>query len=343
MAGPSYKSRPGDGSQQQQQQPTQPPAVATTENYVPSSQSIGIATGGLARGAGPGAAALLMAGGKLPISMVENENPSSIKNAARRRAQDWVIGKTIDTAAGYDPNNLKYNQYVNTTYSPSWDTGCEDKLSAYNRQLGTIPLGPDVSTYSQVNQPDAMMSNLGISFTQPLLPTIPEVRNGSNNDEDRIEFTEFDPLSVPQGLLESHENKSDPNAEVSRLDIYDPRLTGYGTSYRGYVDEMTGQPRFYYDDIEATTQYNYLTRNHIDWAPFGTTVGPSPYDDVSKCPSAMDVRQQANNMFANQTIFQRNDLQQRLMLKNSHREKQRRQAPISGMQTSNRGMTRSTY
>jgi len=265
--------------------------------------------------------------GKIPISMVENENPSSTS------PQQWVVEKTIDTAQGYHPQNLSYNEYVNTEYTPSWDSSCQARMNEYNRQIGTIPLGDGATTYSQVNQPDAMMSNLGISFTQPLLPTIPQQDPSGSG---RVDFTEFDPLSVPQGLLDANENgrKPDPNAETSRLDIYDPRLTGYGTSYRGYVDDMTGQPRFYYDDIEATTQYNYLTRNALDWTQFGTTVGPAEKAHVSQCPSAMDVRQMANDTFANQAIFQRMDLQQRMMLKNSHREKQRRQAPIRTMNQS---------
>ena len=266
---------------------------------------------------------------KIPINMVENENPSSNTTTP----QQWVVETTMDTAQGYHPQNLSFNEYVNTEYLPSYDASCQKNMNEYNRQIGTIPIGEGVNTYSQVNQPDAMMSNLGISFTQPLLPTVPRQDPSGSG---RVDFTEFDPMSMPQGLLDSHENgrKPDPNAEVSRLDIYDPRLTGYGTSYRGYVDEMTGQPRFYYDDIEATTQYNYLTRNALDWTQFGTTVGPSQKAHVSQCPSAMDVRQMANDTFANQTIFQRMDLQQRLMLKNSHREKQRRQAPISTMNQS---------
>jgi len=63
-----------------------------------------------------------------------------------------------------------------------------------------------------------------------------------------------------------------------RRDIYDPRLTGYGTNYRSYVEPITGQPRYYYRDIDQQTQNGYLTRNKIDFAQFGTTTGAYPFN-----------------------------------------------------------------
>ena len=269
---------------------------------------------------------------KIPIGMIENENPSTTMLRQQQHNQEWVIENTMDTSQGYHPQNLQYNEYVNSPYDPSWDKRCQNQKNNYNREIGTIPIQPGMSTYSQVNQPDAMMSNMGISFTQPFLPTIPQ----QNRETGELQYTEYDPLSVPEGLLDNNAagnySDNDHNGEVSRINIYDPRLTGYGTSYRGYVDEMTGQPRFYYDDIEATTQYNYITRNHIDFTPYGTSVGPAIEGNVTEWPSAMDVRQQANDQFANSVLFQRADLQERLMRKNTHREKQRRMAPFAGKQ-----------
>ena len=47
--------------------------------------------------------------------------------------------------------------------------------------------------------------------------------------------------------------------EINQANIYDPRF-GYGTGYRSYIDETTGQPRFYYDDIDAITKPNYIVK-----------------------------------------------------------------------------------
>ena len=38
---------------------------------------------------------------------------------------------------------------------------------------------------------------------------------------------------------------------ATTANVYDPRFTGYGTSYRAYNEPVTGQTRFYYDDVNA--------------------------------------------------------------------------------------------
>lgn len=270
---------------------------------------------------------------KIPIEQIENENPGRATLQAYKNT--WTLDRTIDTSMGYYPQNAQYNIPVNVPYEPSPSSACQKSTDEYNRRLGSIPLEPGVTTYSQVNQTDSMMSNLGISFTQPHLPTIPR-QIGDN----RVEYTEYDPLLIPRSELIADRVRSHPDGEVSRMDIYDPRLTGYGTSYRGYIDEMTGQPRFYYDDIEATTQYNYVSRNNIDFMPYGMQPGPAIAPQVCDWPSAMDVRQQANDTFANDVLYQRMNLQESLMRKNSHRERQRRMAPIHTMRMAPAGMRR---
>jgi len=270
---------------------------------------------------------------KIPIEQIENENPGRVTLQAYK--DNWTLDRTIDTSMGYYPENTNYNIPVNVPYEPSPDALCQRSTDEYNRRLASIPLEPGVTTYSQVNQTDAMMSNLGISFTQPHLPTIPR-----QVGDDRIAYTEYDPLLVPKSELQRDLVRPCPDREVPRMEIYDPRLTGYGTSYRGYIDEMTGQPRFYYDDIEATTQYNYISRNNIDFMPYGMQPGPAIAPQVCEWPSAMDVRQQANDTFANDVMFQRTNLQESLMRKNSHRERQRRLAPIHTRNMAPAGMRR---
>ena len=110
---------------------------------------------------------------------------------------------------------------------------------------------------------------------------------------------------------------------IPRNEIYDPRLTGYGTSYRSYIDDLTGRPKFYYDDIDAHTQYNYITRNKIDFTNFGQSAGPYKENTM-----ACGTRQLADLTFHNDAMKQRTELQYRLMAKNSHREWQQRSAPI---------------
>lgn len=242
--------------------------------------------------------------------------PSNYVNAT---FSDKLADQTMDTAYGYYPGNSKFNYPVNMP-----PNRCTPALSDYNKNLYSIPLQPNVYTRSQVNQPDASMSNLGISFTQPNLPTACHM-----DDRGNMMIDEYDPNQYPsEYLLRGRDEYA--RDTIPRHEIYDPRLTGYGTSYRSYEDPMTGQTRFYYDDIDAHTQYNYITRNKIDFTNFGPTTGPYR-------PNPDNTRPLADQTYHNDIIKQRTELQQRLMAKNSHREWQRRSAPVHTNNTSRAG------
>lgn len=225
-----------------------------------------------------------------------------------------LADNTMDTANGYYPENARYNYPVNMPPVQCMKT---PEMSEYNKNLYSIPLQPNVYTRSQVIQPDASMSNLGISFTQPHLPYHCEM-----DDRGNMMIDEYDPNQYPSEYLLQGRDQYGKD-EIPRNEIYDPRLTGYGTSYRSYNDPMTGQPRFYYDDIDAHTQYNYITRNKIDFTNFAPVSGP--YRDIPN----EDVRTLANETFHNNVMKQRTELQYRLMAKNSHREWQQRMAPLN--------------
>ena len=219
----------------------------------------------------------------------------------------------MDTADGYYPDNARYNYPVNVP-----PTRCMEGLSEYNKNLYSVPLQPTVYTRSQVNQPDASMYNLGISYTQPHLPYKCEM-----DDRGNMMIDEYDPNQYPSEYLLQGRDEYGKDTIIPRNEIYDPRLTGYGTSYRSYNDPMTGQPRFYYDDVDAHTQYNYITRNKIDFTNFGHTAGA--YEEIP----TEDIRTLANETFHNNVMKQRTELQYRLMAKNSHREWQQRAAPLN--------------
>ena len=220
----------------------------------------------------------------------------------------------MDTADGYYPENARYNYPVNVP-----PTSCmkSPQISEYNKNLYSTPLQPNVYTRSQVNQPDASMYNLGISYTQPHLPY-----DCKMDDRGNMIIDQYDPNQYPSEYLLKGRDQYAKDT-IPRNEIYDPRLTGYGTSYRSYTDPMTGQTRFYYDDVDAHTQYNFISRNKIDFTNFAPNSGPYP----GLPPD--DFRALADNTFHNDIMKQRTELQYRLMAKNSAREWQRRSAPIS--------------
>jgi len=124
------------------------------------------------------------------------------------------------------------------------------------------------------------------------------------------------PQSVKEPITQDHTN------------VYDPRFTGYGTSYRSYVDKLTGRPKFFYDDVDAITMPNYITRSNVDVFPWANTYGS---DKMLTQSEGDEYRQLANNAFTDSAITFRTELQERLMRKRNAELWQLRVAPISTM------------
>lgn len=220
----------------------------------------------------------------------------------------------VNSECGYRPKNLEYGLPVNYNSSACQRT---PGMKEYNENLFSIPLQPGIYTNSQVNQPYASMYNLGISMDQQFLPTTATVQPDGN-----LQFTEHDPKTFTPC---NRNTNISCDQQPLRNEIYDPRLTGYGTSYRSYLEPMTGQTRFYYDDIDQQTQPNYITRNNLDVYGFASEVGAPNQQTLQ----GDKLRAFANNNYTASQLQYRTELQQRLMLKNSNREWQKRIAPIS--------------
>lgn len=110
--------------------------------------------------------------------------------------------------------------------------------------------------------------------------------------------------------------------------IYDPRMVGYSDSKRGYVDKLLGQPKFYYDDINAARAPNYITRNKIDIYSFGESTGRLK-DPKNLSETCGDVNQLAVEEFHNSALQHRSDMMQSLMSKRNGEMWQLREFPIS--------------
>lgn len=216
----------------------------------------------------------------------------------------------------YDPSNLNSNLPVNL---PAGKCEKGSEFNQYNQNLFTQNLGQSSFTRSEIIEP--IQSNIGISFTQQFPPvTRDKTENGTM-------YTAHDPRLMPYAQPEP----ARPDTPTMN-NVYDPRSYGYGTSYRSYIDELTGQPRFYYDDVEAIRKPNYLTRSNIDHIPGVQTYGSITHVSGSN-------RELAQQNFLDSTLQQRGDLQERLMRKyNNEIGWQRRQAPLR--RDSHNGFTR---
>ena len=180
-----------------------------------------------------------------------------------------------------------------------------EEFKEYNKQLHTVPIQPNVNTRNQIIEP--ISSNIGISFTQQFEPIT------CDKDCDGITFIGHDPNLQPNPEP-STEQRVPYDRQTHLSDIYDPRLTGYGTSYRSYVEPVTGQPRFYYDDVDAYKRPNYITKSNVDFLPSSLATQAIPNDEFFEVQNK-NARAIANEAFMDNTINFRTDLQERLMRK----------------------------
>jgi len=234
----------------------------------------------------------------------------------------------FQTEFGYYPDNQEFN--VPTNY-PAGECELRPEMSEYNENIFTNTLQPGVYSQSQVNQPQGIMSNLGISYTQPFLPTYSSYVNRKNGDGKGVLFTEYDPNFAPSKKC------AKAGQQVNESNVYDPRFTGYGTSYRCYIDQLTGRPRYFYDDIDEYRRSKFITRNALDFEDFGLQTGPQPRTQMTN----MEVRESAQNAFLDNQLAHRTDLQERQMRKNNERAWQLKKAPIMTNQF-NRGASTGT-
>tara|TARA_Y100000389_G_C17460524_1_gene521345 strand:+ start:1769 stop:3232 length:1464 start_codon:yes stop_codon:yes gene_type:complete len=229
---------------------------------------------------------------------------------------ELVNSGLINLSCGYNPQeNLKVDLPSNLTVG-----NCQKskEMTNFNNNIFTQTIQPGVYMKTDVNQP--INSNIGISFTQQIPPTTEEIINGE------VLFTEQDPLvygNVPKKV------NCVPRHEVNESNVYDPRFSGYGTSYRSYIDDTTGQPRYYYDDVDAIRMPNYIVRSNIDTLPFADQYGPIPEGDGMGNQYNANIRHMVHDAFTDAAITHRTDIQQSAMRKINAGKWQQRLAPIS--------------
>ena len=225
----------------------------------------------------------------------------------------------INTACGYNPEQL-----ITAGLPTNLASGnCEQDpiFKQYNENLFTQTIQPGVYTRNEIIEP--INSNIGISFQQQFNPTTVQV----NPENGNVLYTEHDPRLYKPQPKQPCETTQSPLATPAN--VYDPRFTGYGTSYRSYTEPMTGQTRFYYDDVDAIRMPNYIVRSNIDHEPYADQYGPIQAGNEFGNKYNSDIRTLANNSFLEATLQHRTELQERLMRKNNANAWQQRQAPIS--------------
>ena len=216
----------------------------------------------------------------------------------------------VNKACGYDASNTASALPVNTC------TGTAQKEPGYinyNKNAGTQIVQPGMYYTSQVLDP--ISSNIGITHSQQFAPqTVRATGPG------QVLYTDHDPEQFT-----GHVDDSPPQVTGEELEnIYDPRYTGYGSNDRQYIDPMTGQPRFFYDDIDAVKQPSYIVRSNVDHLGEFDQTGAMKHGEIRG-----DYRHIANEEFLQSTLDMRSDIQTKLAQKNYSRTEQLRRMPLS--------------
>lgn len=214
----------------------------------------------------------------------------------------------------------------------------DPRFDDFHRNLHTQTVQPNIFSRHQIIEP--INSNLGISFNSQFQPIDTEVGPANSN---HYTYTRIDPQLVrdpsdlsPNRAMENPQRnrwtsehsawKAEPGS-VRIEDIYDPRLTGYGTGYRSYTDINAGQVRYYYSDIDAYRRPNFISRSNVDHMDFQNPMGAILPEYHRKIISE-NGRELVEDQYLRDTIHHRESMMESLMRKRNSELWQLRAAPV---------------
>jgi len=249
----------------------------------------------------------------VPKDYLRKKNQKLIENDSYRKTDGTLkYPGDINKSCSYDSTNLDYNLPSNFMAG-----NCErnNNVKDINDEIFTSTVTPGVYYKTQIIEP--LNSNIGISFDQQM-----PVRYKSVDKNGNITYTAMDPsLYEPVQQIDKNDYGTAP------YEVYDPRTNGYGSSDREYQHDLTGQPRFYYDDVNAARRPNYITRTNIDHLLKADSYG-IVQDRNNIMSRNCNSRQIAEDGILQNTLDHRTDLMTRLMRKKNSEMWQQRLAPI---------------
>src|SRR3990167_1965570 len=219
----------------------------------------------------------------------------------------------INTTCGYNPDQLNVNLPSNL---PAGECEQNPVFSQYNKNLFTQIVTPGVYTRNEIIEP--ISSNIGISFQQQFEPL-----TCSLDENEDLNYVEHDPR-----VFQPQPEPKIITDQATLDNVYDPRFYGYGTSYRSYIDSVTGQPRFMYDDVNAIKQPNYVVRSNIDFLPYADTYGPAVEGNENGNSHTAYMRPLVQDSWLRNSLQFRNELSERRMRKINAEKWEQRQTPL---------------
>lgn len=208
------------------------------------------------------------------------------------------------------------------------------ELSQGDNRFYLQDIQPNVYSFSY--DPTPINSSIGISYTPQMPPRTSTTMCTPTGNVPL--YTRIDPQLIrdaPPGRAEElpprgpwSETYSDfvPAGSTDLSQIYDPRFTGYGDTYRSYRDVPAGQIKYYYTDVDAYKTPNFIIRNKVDHVDLHQPMG-NTYSTYPREAALEDVRDQVNDDWMAQSTVFREDMMERLMRPANARNWQLRFAP----------------
>lgn len=251
-----------------------------------------------------------------PIEDIYNLTEKEVKKEKNKTVE--CVDETpgwVNTSNGYNQRQTKFGLPANLPVG-----NCQESpnLVDINESMFTQTIQPGV--FQKFNVVEPINSNIGISFQQQFEPVTCSL------DKNGVMFTQNDPYEI-DAVPQQYEQ----GLEVNYANVYDPRFSGYGTSYRSFTEPVTGQTRYYYDDINSVRMPNYITRSKVDTIPGADTYNSliSGFNDQGNVNTA-NIRQIVQDKWLEDSMEFRNDMTTRLMRKRNAEMWQVKMAPKRG-------------
>jgi hypothetical protein len=262
----------------------------------------------------------------------------SVDPAAYRsflKLESDILNSSVDPGSSLRKTDFDDSRYRSKQDSEGYDTLItpdRNKKLRRTRERGMVQMienfDAPVKTDSErnVDRRDELFINIIEPGVYSVNDTTESVITNFGINESRIDnsISLIHPPETDQEKMKRQSNRKamDP---PSVEDVFDPRNSSYGPSYRRYFEPNSGEVRYFYDDINAARVPNYISRNHLDIFSFADTTGPQRQASVNGLGS---VRQMAEDTWHTSQVNFRTELQARLLRKVNSQAWQRRIAPI---------------
>jgi hypothetical protein len=215
------------------------------------------------------------------------------------------------------------------------------------RRMYLQDVQPNLYSYSMSQEP--INSNIGITYNPQAAPRFLDQVN--NNGINMPLYSRIDPQLVRSdgtpGQINAQPLRTEWSANYSQYipekgsidfeDIYDPRFNSYGDGTRAYSDINTGQVKYYYSDVDAYREPNFIIRSNVDHMTFTDPMGKT-YPDYNRTTSLDEIRSKTASQYDADSLYFREDHMSNVMSKINRERWQNAYAPLRKTNNSSIGM-----